>query len=75
MLVVPALLSLKPSVVIDCNHSFIGLLESVCQKLTDESPIVQKTARKLLLEIQRVYPDNMNQIFECFRDDELENRF
>ena len=36
MLVIPALLSLKPVVVAECNHAFIGLMERVCEKLTDD---------------------------------------
>jgi len=40
MLVIPALLSLKPVVVHDYNHAFISLLETVCERLTDEAQIV-----------------------------------
>lgn len=40
MLVIPALLSLKPQVVQECNHALVGLMETVCLRLTDESPVV-----------------------------------
>jgi len=57
MLVVPALLSLKPSVVEKASPEMAELMQAVVRKLRDSQDVVSKTARKLILEIQKCYPD------------------
>ena len=73
MLVIPALLSLKPKVVQVADDSIVDLCESVASKLGDEVQIVQKTARKLILELKRVYDKYLPEILEKFRDIKIEN--
>lgn len=47
-------------------------MESVSMKLSDESPVVQKTARKLILEIHKVYPTCMEATIDQFKNEMLE---
>jgi len=61
MLVVPALLSLKPVVVEKGSPEVLELISVVTKKLRDPEEIVAKTARKLILELQKCYP-------QCFDD-------
>jgi len=56
MLVVPALLSLKQTVLDKCTPEIIELIKAVVKKLRDSQDIVAKTARKLLIEINKCYP-------------------
>lgn len=56
MLVIPALLSLKPAVLDKCGSEIIELIKVIIKKLRDSQDIVAKTARKLLLEINKCYP-------------------
>lgn len=51
MLVVPALISLKPSVVDRCTPEITELISRIIKRLRDPLEIVAKTARKLLLEL------------------------
>lgn len=51
MLVIPALLSLKPQVLEKCSIELIQLISKVISKVKDPQEIVAKTARKLILEI------------------------
>jgi len=48
MLVVPALISLKPSILDKCSPEAVELIHKIIKKLRDPQEIVAKTARKLL---------------------------
>lgn len=57
MLVVPALISLKPQVIDKAvAPEATELMQRIIKKLKDPQEIVAKTARKLLQEIQKCYP-------------------
>ncbi len=56
MLVIPALISLKPIIVDKASAEAVELLQRVIKRLRDPQEIVAKTARKLLLELQKCYP-------------------
>jgi hypothetical protein len=51
MLVIPALISLKPIIVDKASPEAVELLQRVIKRLRDPQEIVAKTARKLLLEL------------------------
>jgi len=51
MLVIPALLSLKPVVVEKGSPEVLELISVVTKKLRDPEEIVAKTAKKLILEL------------------------
>ena len=68
MLVIPALLTLKPKVIEKAHESIVELIEAVSLKLEDKTEIVQKTAKKLLLELKRVYINYLPAILEKFND-------
>jgi len=57
MLVIPALLSLKPSVVEKGANEVVVMTSKVVKKLKDPQEIVAKTARKLILELHKCYPE------------------
>ena len=63
MLVIPALLSLKPQLVEEGASELHQLVQNVCSKLRDPIEIVAKTARKLLLELKKCYPDTFESTF------------
>jgi uncharacterized Fe-S radical SAM superfamily protein PflX len=68
MLVVPALLSLKSSILDKCGSEVMDLMRVIIRKLKDPQDIVAKTARKLLLEIYKCYPIQFeNNIMTQFR--------
>ena len=56
MLVIPALLSLKPSVIDKGAPESVEMLEAIMKKLKDPQDIVIKTCRKLVLELNKCYP-------------------
>jgi hypothetical protein len=57
MLVIPALLSLKQSVIESECKEMMELIIAVIKRIkTDQSEIVSKTGKKLLLELQKCYP-------------------
>lgn len=71
MLVIPALLSLKQSVLDRPAPEMIELIKVIIKKLRDSQEVVAKTARKLLLEINKCYPLQFeNQITNSMRTDE-----
>lgn len=51
MLVIPALISLKPQIFDKGAPEAIEMLQKIIKKLRDPSEIVAKTARKLLIEL------------------------
>jgi hypothetical protein len=51
MLVVPALISLKPQIIERCSPEALELLQRIIKKIKDPQEIVAKTARKLILEL------------------------
>jgi hypothetical protein len=56
MLVLPALLSLKPNTVERENPEMKELIQAVVKRIqSDPSEIVSKTGKKLLLELQKCY--------------------
>ena len=57
MLVIPALLSLKASIMESERQEMAELLRAVVARiLSDPSEIVAKTGKKLVLELQKCYP-------------------
>jgi len=71
MLVVPALLSLKPSVAEKPASEFIDLISSVTKKLQDPQEIVAKTSRKLILELEKCYKGSFeSKAVDNIRNDE-----
>jgi uncharacterized membrane-anchored protein YhcB (DUF1043 family) len=57
MLVIPALISLKPQILEKVVPEATELLQRIIKKLRDPQEIVAKTSRKLLLELQKCYPN------------------
>ena len=51
MLVIPALISLKPSILDKPSPEAVDLMQRIIKKLKDPQDIVSKTARKLILEL------------------------
>lgn len=51
MLVIPALISLKPSILDKSMPEVVEMMQKIIKKLKDPQEIVSKTARKLLLEL------------------------
>lgn len=49
------------------------LVEIVTTKLFDSSEIVQKTAKKLLVELKRVYPDDIQAIIAKIPNKKVKN--
>jgi predicted outer membrane protein len=60
MLVIPALISLKPSVVNEVNSEMQALIDEVTQRLRDPADNVAKTAKKLILELHKCYPETFD---------------
>lgn len=56
MLVIPALISLKANVINSQTNEMKQLIEAVISRLRDPADSVAKTAKKLLLELQKCYP-------------------
>jgi|TARA_B110000285_G_C15060418_1_gene582049 hypothetical protein len=57
MLVIPALLSLKSSIMDREHPEMMNLIMAVVRRIKqDQSEIVSKTGKKLLLELQKCYP-------------------
>lgn len=57
MLVIPALISLKPNIINDITPEMQALVEEVTQRLRDPADNVAKTAKKLILELHKCYPE------------------
>jgi hypothetical protein len=71
MLVIPALLSLKPSVIEKPAPEMVELIRAVNRRLKDPQDLVAKTARKLLIEINKCYPTQFeNQIIGSMKSEE-----
>ena len=84
MLVIPALISLKSSVIQTQTLEMHQLIEAVISRLRDPAESVAKTSKKLLLELQKCYPTffKQNYIDTLKSEDErvicsliLENKF
>ena len=64
MLVIPALISLKATVVQGGNQNEMKILiDAVIARLRDPAESVAKTAKKLILELQKCYPDKFKSNF------------
>ena len=61
MLVIPALISLKAAVIQGQTSEMQQLIAAVIARLRDPSDQVSKTAKKLLLELQKCYPSVFKQ--------------
>ena len=62
MLVIPALLSLKASIMESEKQEMEDLLRAVITRIqSDSSEIVAKTGKKLVLELQKCYPTQFKQ--------------
>ena len=72
MLVIPALISLKPSIMEKDTLEMNELIQSVIKRIqTDTSEIVAKTGKKLVLELQKCYSDSFkNNYIKCLKDTE-----
>ena len=72
MLVIPGLISLKPSIMEKDTLEMNELIQSVIKRIqTDTSEIVAKTGKKLVLELQKCYPDSFkNNYIKCLKDTE-----
>lgn len=55
MLVIPALISLKPQVIEEGGMEMKLLIQEIILRLRDPADVVAKTARKLLLELHKCY--------------------
>lgn len=73
MLVIPALLSLKKQAMKQRDPYIIKLMDTVSYKLFDNSEIVQKTAKKLLTELKRVYPNDIPGIIDLISNKKNRN--
>ena len=56
MLVIPALISLKSTVIQSSSSEMKILINAVIARLRDPAESVAKTAKKLILELQKCYP-------------------
>ena len=56
MLVIPALISLKATVIQSHSQEVKHLIDAVIARLRDPAESVAKTAKKLILELQKCYP-------------------
>ena len=63
MLVIPALISLKATVIQNQNIEMRNLVEAVIARLRDPQEPVSKTAKKLILELQKCYPDTFKSLY------------
>ena len=75
MLVVPALLSLKPQCVYEASEGVVAMMEVVTERLNDQSEIVQKTAKKLVVEIDKHYAEHIPRVLEKFTSVALRSEF
>ena len=71
MLVVPALLSLKPQCVFDSCEEVVTLMEVVTEHLNDQAEIVQKTAKKLVVELNKNYGEQLLPVLSRFSSNAL----
>lgn len=55
MLVIPALISLKPQVIEEGGMEMKLLIQEIIVRLRDPADVVAKTARKLLFELHKCY--------------------
>ncbi len=65
MLVIPALLSLKPSMIEKGNPEAVEMLEAMLRRTKDSQDIVAKTSRKLILELFKCYPTHFDTNVVC----------
>ena len=63
MLVIPALISLKATVVQGYSNEMKILIDAVIARLRDPAESVAKTAKKLILELQKCYPTTFKSNF------------
>jgi hypothetical protein len=63
MLVIPALISLKSSVIEEKSSYIQTLVSETILLLRDPSEIVSKTARKLICELHKCYPNSFEENF------------
>lgn len=71
MLVIPALLSLKPQCVHDSVEEVVTLMEVVTEHLNDQAEIVQKTAKKLVVELNKNYAEHLLPVVSRFSSNAL----
>lgn len=72
MLVIPALVSLKPAVVDDSSPCIKQLVSETIARLRDPAEIVAKTARKLIQELAKCYPDKFEKNFISTQSNSLD---
>ncbi len=66
MLVIPVMLSLNQNVIKSISPSAVMLLEAVTQNLNDDASVVQRTAKRLLLELKKHFDDFLPSIVRQF---------
>lgn len=64
MLIIPVLLTVIEKFVTLENEEFVHLFINVIDKLDDENSSVSKTSRRLLLELQKMFPEVIRAVFE-----------
>ena len=74
MLVIPALISLKSTIIQGTSSEMKLLVDAVISRLRDPAESVAKTAKKLVLELQKCYP-NMFKInyIDCLQNEDDRN--
>ena len=74
MLVIPALVSLKPSVINETTTEMTALMDEITMRLRDPAENVAKTAKKLILELHKNYPETFEKNYIEVRDREEEKQ-
>ena len=71
MLVIPVMLSLNPTVIKNLTPTAVSLLEAVTVNLNDEVAVVQRTGRRLLLELKKHFEDFLPSLLRQFESAKL----
>lgn len=72
MLVIPALISLKPQVVNEVTSEMTALMDEITMRLRDPAENVAKTAKKLILEMNKCYPEKFEKNYVVTKESEEE---
>ncbi len=65
-------MTVKENFVTNENIEFRLLVETVIDNLNDEIPIVNRTAKRLLLELKKMYPEIIQHIFNSLSNEHKE---
>lgn len=72
MLVIPALVSLKPTVINEITPEMTMLMDEITMRLRDPAENVAKTAKKLILELHKCYPASFDKNYVETKESEEE---